>query len=61
MPTSVKISELKLAAHIACHSSVNTIDHLAELVRDISCKEIALHRTKCTALVNKVLGPCMLK
>jgi len=54
---SVNISELKLAAHIACHSNLKTIDHLAEHVRDISCKEISLHRTKCTALLMvQVLG-----
>lgn len=56
---AVKASELKLAAHIACHSSIRTVDHLGELVKDISCKDLSLHRTKCTALVNKVLGPSM--
>lgn len=58
---SLKSSELKLAAHIACHSSINTIDHLGELVNDVSGKDINLHRTKCTALVNRVLGPCLLE
>ena len=28
-----KIAELKLAAHIACHSSIATVDHLGEIVK----------------------------
>ena len=32
MDMSVKKAELKLAAHIACHSSIQTVDHLGELV-----------------------------
>ena len=58
---TTKICELKLSAHIACHSSMKTIDHLGELVKTISNKESALHRTKCTALINNVLGPSMLE
>lgn len=46
---SVKTSELRLAAHIACHSGIKTIYHLAEIMKDISSKEMSLHRTKCTA------------
>ena len=56
---TLKAAELELAVHIACHSSIKTIDHLGVLVKKISCKDISLHRTKCTALVNKVLGPSM--
>ena len=33
---SVKVTELKLAAHIACHSSVHTVDHFGDIVRDVS-------------------------
>ncbi|KAK3892497.1 hypothetical protein Pcinc_003728 [Petrolisthes cinctipes] len=60
---SAKVNELKLAAHIACHSNIKTVDHLGELVKEISGKETALslHRTKCSALINQVLGPCMMK
>ena len=54
---TVKSSELKLALHIACHSSVLTVDHLGELTKEISGKDIALHRTKCTALITRVFGP----
>ena len=58
--SSVKEIELKFAAQIACHSSMKTIDHLGELVKEASSKDISLHRTKCTALINRVLGPVML-
>lgn len=56
---TARIIELKLAAHIAVHSSILTIDHLGELVRKLSDKDIAIHRTKCSALIKKVLGLCM--
>ena len=51
-----KIAELKLAAHIACHSSVNTITHLGEICQSISGKTIQIHRTKCSALIRNVLA-----
>ncbi|XP_030044942.1 uncharacterized protein LOC115459228 [Microcaecilia unicolor] len=56
---TVKIAELKLAAHVACHSSTPTIDHLGEVIKDISGKDIALHRMKCSALIKHVLGPAV--
>ena len=57
--TSVKVAELKLAAHIVCHSSGHTVDHLGEIIRDVSGKNIQLHRTKCAALIRRVLGRAM--
>lgn len=48
---------MKLAAHVACHSSTSTVDHLGSVVEEISKKGISLHRTKCTALINSVIGP----
>ena len=56
---SEKIAELKLAAHIACHSSITTVDHLGEIVKNISGEDISLHRTKCSALIKKALGPAV--
>jgi hypothetical protein len=61
--TDTKRRELLLAAHIACHSSVRTVDHLSEVMVKIypeSSKDISLHRTKCSALINKVLAPNIL-
>ena len=52
-----KIAELKLAAHIACHSSIATVDHLGEIAKNFSGKNISLHRTKCLALIKKALSP----
>lgn len=58
----VKITELRLAAHIAVHSSIVTADHLTPLVRECFkdsgvASSLSMGRTKCTALINKVLGP----
>lgn len=61
------MAELKLAAHIACHASTKTIDHLGELLKDVgkgkgsALNDIRLHRTKCSKLISKVIAPCMLK
>lgn len=52
---SVKVLELKLASHIACHSSTSTIDHLGEIVKE--SKNISLHRTKCSALIKSAISP----
>ena len=54
-----KITELKLAAHIACHSSIATVDYLGEIIKNISGKDISLHRTKCSALIKKALSPAV--
>ena len=50
---SVKCAELQSTAHIACHSSINTVSS------GTSDKKFAIHRTKCTALMKQVLGPTM--
>lgn len=61
-----KIAELKLAAYVSEHSSVNAIDHLSTVVKDLDpdspiLSKIKLHRTKCTGLIVNVLSPCMLQ
>ena len=33
------------------------VDHLGSVVEKISKKGISSHRTKCTALINSVIGP----
>lgn len=50
-----------LAAHVACHPSTLNVDHLGSAVEGISKKGISLHRTKCTALINLVIGPVVHK
>ncbi|KAK6298964.1 hypothetical protein J4Q44_G00304740 [Coregonus suidteri] len=54
---TVKRPALQMAAHIACRSSIATVDHLGCVVEDIAKKGIKIHRTKYTALINAVKGP----
>lgn len=60
-----KIIDLKLAAHVACHSSVKTIDHLGEVLKSTGKNsklyDLKLHRTKCSKIICRVLAPCMLQ
>ena len=43
---TVKMAEVQIAAHIACHSSIITVGHLGEIISNISGKNISIHRTK---------------
>jgi len=58
---SKKKTELRLSLFIACHSSLRAVDPLGEIIQaDFggSAKDaIRLHRTKCRAIIAKVLGP----
>nr|XP_039266528.1 uncharacterized protein LOC120341976 isoform X1 [Styela clava] len=58
-PLGNKAASLKMAAHIACHSSILTVDHLSALIKEMTQKRFSLHRTKCSMLIRKVLGPEM--
>ena len=62
---STKVAELELAANIACHSALMSIDHLGELIKRNGEKsvwgEISLHRTKCTKLVTNVITPSLVE
>ncbi|KYM94184.1 Superoxide dismutase [Cu-Zn] [Cyphomyrmex costatus] len=56
---------MKLAAFVAEHCSINSIDHLGSVVTNLDSKSeflkfIKLHRTKCTSLMKNVIAPCML-
>ncbi|KAK3919987.1 Zinc finger protein 862 [Frankliniella fusca] len=61
--TKLKENDLKLACYIACHSSIKSIDHLGELLRETGegskLADLRLHRTKCSKLILKILGPSM--
>lgn len=60
-----KIAELKLAAFIAEHSAIQTVDDLANILPQLdtssdTMSSFKLHRTKCAMLIKNVLGPAML-
>ncbi|KAE8741263.1 hypothetical protein FOCC_FOCC013218 [Frankliniella occidentalis] len=64
---SSKVVDMKLAAHVACHSSVRTVDHLGEVLKDLAqgsgtaFEDLRLHRTKCGKIISKVLAPAILE
>lgn len=58
----LKVAELRLAAHLAVHGSFLTVDHLTPVISgcfsdSVLASAVTLGRTKCAALVTKVLGP----
>ena len=58
-PDSVKQVELELAACMACHSAVCSVDHISETVKrrggNTTSGKIQPHRTKCTKLISNVI------
>lgn len=60
-PKTTPELELKLACYSACHATINSVDHLGELVQPYTACDVKLHRTKCGALITKVLAPCLLE
>ncbi|KAL0859016.1 hypothetical protein ABMA27_010870 [Loxostege sticticalis] len=61
-----KIAELKIAAYVAEHSSIKSVDHLGVLIKNLDptsqvLKDLKLHRSKCTALIRNVISPCFLE
>lgn len=63
--SEAKIMDLMIAAHIACHSSITSVDHLGELLNNLKITSrgncIRQHRTKCTALIKNVIYPSLLE
>lgn len=57
--------DLKLAVHIACHSSIRSIDHLGDLLKlhgkGSPLENLKLHSTKCSKLILNVLSPSILQ
>ena len=57
----VKTAEVRLAAAMACHCSIRSVDHISEILKvhgkgsDLS--EIKLHRTKTSKLILNVIAP----
>lgn len=61
-----KIAELKIAAFVAEHYSIKSVDHLGVLIKELDpassvLKELKIHRSKCTALIRNVIAPCFLE
>ena len=55
----MKEDDIILSAHIACHSSTNSVDHLCELLKDIgkkSFEDLKLHGTKTSMIIKNVIG-----
>ncbi|XP_061464100.1 coenzyme Q-binding protein COQ10 homolog B, mitochondrial isoform X1 [Rhineura floridana] len=61
MDESINVCALKLAAHIACHMSIFTVDHLGCIIGGIAEKDISLHRTKCSTIIRDIIGPTVHK
>lgn len=56
--------EIKIAAFVACHTSVRNVDHLSELLNkeySQGSKDLKIHRTKCTAIIKNVIAPAILQ
>ena len=60
---ALKKVELQLAVVVCCHSSIATIDHLSEVIKENSAgsklENIRLHRTKCSMLISNVISPSL--
>lgn len=60
---------LRMATYIACHSSIQSIDHLCNIInktystsdKGTPTPKLQLHRTKCTCLIKYVIAPNILK
>lgn len=51
-----KRHELQIATYIACHTSINAVDDLSDILKD-ETRAFQMHRTKCTAVIKSVLAP----
>ena len=57
-----KIRDINTTVFLACHSSIRSADHFCKiLIKDYKCKDLKLHRTKCTSIIKHVIAPNMLK
>lgn len=60
-----KDKDLRLAVYIAMHSSVQSIDHLCEILKVVGngtpLEKTRLHRTKCGNLIKYVIAPSLLE
>ena len=52
---STKIADLLLAVFVACHTAIAAVDHLGNITKTISGKNVTMARTKCSAIIKNVL------
>ena len=59
----VKEMELQIAVTVTCHSSINAVDHLGEIVvqhgKGSKLEQLKLHRTKWSVFIKEVLSPAL--
>jgi hypothetical protein len=60
----VRVAQLKIVAYIAEHSAIRSVDHLCDMLPCLDdssdiLRKIHCRRTKCAAVITKVLSPCM--
>ncbi|KAK3914514.1 Protein ZBED8 [Frankliniella fusca] len=59
-----KIADMKLAVFIASHTSIQSIDHLGEILKELgkgsALQNIRIHRTKCSKIISAVVAPAFL-
>ena len=51
-----KRREIRVATYVACHTSINALDDLSDILEEEFGK-FRMHRTKCTAMIKSVLAP----
>ncbi|KAK3929677.1 Peptidase T [Frankliniella fusca] len=59
-----KCVDLKLAVFVSAHTSIRSVDHFDELLRELGkgspLANVRLHRTKCSKLISEVIAPAFL-
>jgi len=54
--TKEQCKEVQLSLYVAIHTSIANVDYLSDLHKDTPFN-MSLHRTKCTNIINNVIGP----
>lgn len=58
-----KSTDIQIAAHVACHGSVKSVDHMGELLKNIGkgspLENLQLHKTKCSSIIKHIIEPCL--
>ena len=59
---AVKKAEIRTALYVAEHGTNASVDHLGEVISALDpkssiLKDLKIHRTKCSGIINHILGP----